>query len=92
MAHENIVAMLRDRYRLLEPSLNERIRRHRAATEAMALGRGGITAVAAACGISRGVIHAGIRELHDLGAVKRMADHDSQAPGGLAREPVSGRG
>jgi hypothetical protein len=49
----------------------------------MALGHGGITAVAAACGISRGVIHAGIRELHDLGAVKRMA--------GRVRRPGGGR-
>lgn len=83
MAHENIVAMIRGKYRLLKPSLNERTRRHWAATEAMALGHGGITAVAAACGISRGVIHAGVRELHDLDAVKRMA--------GRVRRPGGGR-
>jgi hypothetical protein len=83
MAHEKIVAMLRGKYRLLEPSLNERTRRHWAATEAMALGHGGITAVAAACGISRGVIHAGVRELRDLSAVKRMA--------GRVRRPGGGR-
>jgi transposase len=83
MAHENIVAMLRGKYRLLDPSLNEKTRRHWAATEAMALGRGGITAVAAACGISRGVVHAGIDELRDLDAVVRMA--------GRIRRPGGGR-
>jgi len=83
MAHENIVAMIRDKYELLGPSLNERTRRLWAATEAMALGHGGITAVAVACGISRGVVHAGIDELRDLEAVTRMA--------GRVRRPGGGR-
>jgi hypothetical protein len=63
MARDEVVEMLRGKYRLLEPSLNERTRRLWAATEAMALGRGGVTAVARASGLSRGVIVRGAREL-----------------------------
>ena len=47
------------------PLLNEKQRRFYLATEAMALGRGGITAVSRASGISRSVINAGIRDIND---------------------------
>ena len=47
----------------LLPSMNERVRRHWAAAEATALGRGGIALVARATGLSRTTIRAGIRQL-----------------------------
>jgi Rhodopirellula transposase DDE domain len=47
----------------LEPLLDERTRRLWAAVEARALGRGGIMRVAAATGLSRATIRAGLREL-----------------------------
>ena len=47
------------------PVLNERARRRWAASEALALGRGGISAVALATGMSRPTIYAGIREIRD---------------------------
>ncbi len=51
------------RFALMEWTLDERLRRLVAAAEAKVLGHGGITAVAAATGVSRRAIHAGIKEL-----------------------------
>jgi hypothetical protein len=56
-------AQLRAKYEPLRPLLNERQRRVWAATEALALGRGGISRVAEATGLSRMTVRAGIREL-----------------------------
>lgn len=61
------------RYTSLAPHLNEKTRRLWAATEAQALGRGGISAVAQATGLSRRTIHRGLQEL--------------QAPATRAAEP-----
>lgn len=51
------------RFRKIEWALDERMRRLFAATEASALGRGGVTAVSKATGISRRAIHVGLEEL-----------------------------
>ncbi len=55
------------KFRALESEFDERSRRRWAATEAVAIGRGGISAVAAATGISRRTIRAGIAELQESG-------------------------
>jgi Rhodopirellula transposase DDE domain len=55
---------LAEKFKALEPVLNELARRRWAATEALAIGRGGISAVALATGLSRKTIRAGIREMH----------------------------
>ena len=52
------------RSRSLKKHLDERTRRLFAATESEAIGRGGISAVSAATGISRRVIRQGKKELH----------------------------
>jgi hypothetical protein len=52
-----------DRFRALAPELSERARRIWAASEARAIGRGGIAAVARASGISPNTIRRGIREI-----------------------------
>lgn len=54
---------LKDRYESLFPHLNERQRRMVAAADAQELGRGGITAVANASGLSRPTLHKAIKEL-----------------------------
>ncbi len=51
------------RFDLIGWALDERLRRLLAAAEAQVLGRGGITAVAAATGVSRRAIHTGLKEL-----------------------------
>jgi DNA-binding phage protein len=56
------------RFRLLEAFFDERSRRLFAAAESIALGRGGITAVAKATGVSRRAINVGLKELADPSA------------------------
>lgn len=51
------------RYRALAPALNERQRRLLAASEAQSLGRGGISLVSRATGLSRDTIRKGLAEL-----------------------------
>jgi transposase len=54
---------LAEKFEALRPVLHERARRRWASTEALAFGRGGISAVARATGLSRKTIRAGIHEL-----------------------------
>ncbi len=54
---------LQEKLGRLWPHLDERTRRLTAACEALALGRGGVSAVSRACGLSRKAIAKGIREL-----------------------------
>lgn len=54
---------IRARYETMAPFLDERGRRLCAANEALLLGRGGVTATAAATGMARSTIHRGIAEL-----------------------------
>jgi hypothetical protein len=63
MSRETTLEAVRRKFELLRPLLNERMRRHWAACEAMALPRGGVTLVAQATGLSRTTIWAGLREL-----------------------------
>jgi transposase len=51
------------RYRSLQPVMDERLRRQWAATEAHAYGRGGLSAVSSATGMSRNTIRKGLVEL-----------------------------
>jgi len=51
------------RFELIAWALDERLRRLFAATEAQVLGRGGITAIAKATGVSRRAIHSGLKEI-----------------------------
>ncbi|HET7522865.1 MAG TPA: ISAzo13 family transposase, partial [Acidimicrobiales bacterium] len=53
------VQSIKAKYTSLEPVLDERARRLWAATEARAIGWGGITQVSEATGLSRITIHAG---------------------------------
>ncbi len=54
---------VRRKFEALGPVLDERSRRQWAAAEAMALGWGGVSAVAAATGLSRTTVNLGVREL-----------------------------
>lgn len=57
------VETIRRKYEAIKDDFNERARRHWAASEAMVLGYGGITAVHKATGIAISTIRAGLREL-----------------------------
>ena len=58
-------AAIAERFRLMAPQLNERQRRRFAATEARIFGRGGIAAVARACGLAENTVRKGLVELDD---------------------------
>jgi hypothetical protein len=66
MIIEDGIDPIRIRFNKLAWTLDERMRRLFAAAEASALGRGGITRVAQATGVSRRAIHVGLQELSDL--------------------------
>ena len=77
-------SQIADRHKLVEWALDERLRRLVTAAEAKVLGRGGITIVAAATGVSRRAIHAGLKELE--------ARHLEERPtGSRIRRPGAGR-
>jgi Rhodopirellula transposase DDE domain len=63
MAIDDDIERIRSRFEKLEWTLDERMRRLLAAAEAAVLGRGGVTRVAKATGVSRRAIHAGLEEL-----------------------------
>jgi transposase len=79
-----VIAGVRKKFRLLQPEMDERSRRQWAAAEARGMGRGGVTAVARATGLSRVTITAGLREL-DLPRKQRIAE------GARIRRPGGGR-
>jgi hypothetical protein len=86
-----VVDRIRRKYSQLQSALDERSRRLWSATEALELGRGGVSVVAHATGMSRTTIRSGIVELGSSstaqaqpgirrpgGGRKRLADVDSQ--------------
>jgi hypothetical protein len=79
------LATVQDKYRSLAPIMDEKVRRRWAASEALALGWGGITLVAQATGLSPVTIRQGIAEMSD------SAD-DNEAEGApRIRRPGGGR-
>ena len=70
------------KFEKLRPYLDERRRRLWAAAEALALGRGGVTTVAAATGLQRNTICVGIRELQLPESPASTPDQRIRAPGG----------
>ena len=77
------VERIRVKYLALSPVMDERVRQHWAATEAMALGWGGIWAVALATGLARNTIAAEVRELPQRGdQVDATIDVGLRRPGG----------
>jgi hypothetical protein len=63
MIDQRVIEIIRQKHVLLHPELDQRARRCWAATEALALGYGGISAVARATGLARNTVAAGVREL-----------------------------
>lgn len=73
---------LAEKFEALRPVLNERARRRWAATEALAFGRGGISAVARATGLSRHTIRMGIHEMrHGQGGAAAPEPARMRRPG-----------
>jgi hypothetical protein len=86
MSNASTMEAVRSKYQLLLPLMTERLRRQWAACEAESLGRGGMSLVAQATGLSRTTIWAGRREL------RRRADHpQDDLPPERVRAPGGGR-
>jgi hypothetical protein len=85
MNRDVILEAVRRKYELLHPLMNERMRRHWAACEAMTLQRGGVTLVAQATGLSRTTIWAGMREL------EHPDDKSADLPPECSRHAGAGR-
>ncbi len=79
-------AAIRLRYEALDPVLDERARRRFAAAEALAAGRGGVTAVARVTGVARSTIDRGLAELRGDAAPAAAADRVRRKGGG--RRPL----
>jgi Rhodopirellula transposase DDE domain len=76
MRHASSIAVIYAKYEALATVMDERVRRRWAANEALALGHGGITAVAQATGLAPNTIASGIAELRapsqpDDGRIRR---------------------
>jgi len=85
MRIEGSLRLIESKYRSLAPLMDERVRRHWAATEAQAYGWGGVSAVSSAIGMSRKTIRKGLAELG-------IREKDPDAPVALRlRNPGGGR-
>lgn len=84
MPDSEIIAAIRNKYQALRLVMDENVRRRWAACEAMAIGWGGITAVAEATGLSRPTIRAGLAEVH--GGVPHDEEVDQPAAHRVRRE------
>src|SRR5271166_6451040 len=73
MVDPSMISTVRQKYEAIAPLLHEKARRCWAACEALSLGRGGISLVAAATCLSRPTIRRGIAEI-------QAGDHDSVGP------------
>jgi hypothetical protein len=65
MVDSSVLDVVRTKYELLRPLMDERMRRQWAASEASVLKRGGVTIVAKATGLSRTTIVEGMREIRE---------------------------
>ena len=74
--------LLKEKYRMFRTILNERDTRLILASEALSLGRGGISAVSRNSGLSRSTITIGINELGSKDILKVVKDVTIRKPGG----------
>lgn len=76
--------LIRKKYKILSPHLNERSRRLFAAVEASSMGYGGISIVSRATKISRRAIHVGMTEIGQKGGAAERV----RSPGGGRKKAV----
>ena len=84
MVTDEAIPTVRRKYQTLSQIMDERVRRRWAASEAIAIGWGGVTAVAEATGLSQTTIRAGIVECRSPEAhpVPLGHEHQVRSPGG----------
>lgn len=89
MHDAKVIERIRGKFQALNAVLDERSRRQWAATEARECGYGGVTAVAAATGLARDTIAAGIRELEYRTRHPREPVAERLRRRGAGRKPVT---
>ena len=82
-----VVETLKDRFEMMLPVLDERGRRRWAGVEANAIGRGGISRVAEATGLSRATVRQGVKDI----ASGDVAPAEGTVTGTRTRRPGGGR-
>src|SRR5437660_1642030 len=82
------IDIIKRKFAALSPFMDERMRRLWAAAEATGLGRGGVTAVAAATGISRTTIARGVHE-QEMGMLDEEPSPRLRRPGGGRKSAVA---
>lgn len=82
MSDAEIIATIRNKYQALSPVMDEHVRRRWAACEALAIGWGGITAVAEATGLARPTIRAGLAAVQG-GAPRAEEDEPPRRTGSV---------
>ena len=82
-----VVETLRHKFEMMRPVLDERGRRLWAGVEASAIGRGGISRVAEATGLSRATVRQGVKDV----ASGAAAPADGRSSDGRTRKPGGGR-
>jgi DNA-binding phage protein len=87
MADPVMIETLKAKFEALQPLMSERLRRYWAATEAKALGSGGMAAVTHATGLSRNTIARGLAELANPETLSISSPMRSRRPGG-GRPPL----
>lgn len=80
-----MVCLVQDKYERLSCMMDEKLKRHWAACEALAVGRGGVSAVSKATGLSRNTIRKGIVEIQE------QMPHLAEEIGQRVRRPGAGR-
>jgi DDE family transposase len=76
------IERIRRKFRALTVVMDERMRRQWAASEAIEMGRGGVSCVAKATGMSRTTVLAGVRELKDQEDPQTLVQPRIRRPGG----------
>jgi hypothetical protein len=89
MPDRKTIQQIRHKYQALEPLMNERMRRQWAATEAQALGWGGVSLVASATGLARNTITVGKAELQHRQAHPHEAVTERVRAVGGGRKPLT---
>lgn len=87
MLENNVERHIRTKYELLQHDLDERMRRLWAASEAIALGHGGVATVSRATGLAESTIRIGCKQLREPEEHKRETFVQSKR----ARKPGAGR-
>jgi Rhodopirellula transposase DDE domain len=84
-------AVIKSKFESLRPALDERLCRLWAASESRAIGRGGITRVCAATGLSHKTVVKGLHELQLLDAIPAGSESSAEPKPGPAHRPEHDR-